>query len=174
MGDQKDRDNPDVFEYENGLPIFKRLQKVERQQAEAEAREQTYRDQQLAINRSMMRFTLALVFLSAITIIVNVIYIYITNMNAQAAKSAAETARQTLREFQRGGGDTHDLAVAAKDQVNTAKQSARAAEQTITNAQSTFHLEQRAWIGVTESMQGGDQPKIFAAITNTGRHRLLM
>ena len=96
MSQQNESDNPNILDYEGGVPIFKtRLDKVERKQAEAEARDQIYKDQQLSINRWMMRFTCALVILSLITIFVNGIYTYITKLSADAAKSAAETAKSS-------------------------------------------------------------------------------
>ena len=101
MSDQNNTSNSNEIHYEGDLPIFKRLGEVERKQAEAETREQKYREQQLSINRSVMWFTGALVFLSFLTIVVNGIYTYITNKSADAAKNAATTAHDSFQFSQR-------------------------------------------------------------------------
>jgi hypothetical protein len=97
VSDEDKQGKQNIFHYEGGVPVFdSRLQEVERKQAEAEARENTYRNQQLSTNNRMMRFTGVLVVFSALTGIINGMYTYITNTSAKAAKSAADTAKDTL------------------------------------------------------------------------------
>jgi hypothetical protein len=57
---------------------------------------------------------------------------------ANAAKSAAQTAHDTLQEIQKGGTDTHDLALAAKAQADATRAIAE-------NAVASIKLQERAF-----------------------------
>lgn len=76
---------------------------------------------------------------------------------ADAAKNAAATADATLREIQKGGTDTHDLAVAAGkqasqavNQANAARVSADAAKSAADTAARSLELSDRPWVKVTD------------------------
>jgi len=60
---------------------------------------------------------------------------------AEAAKSNAATADATLKEIQKGGTDTHDLAVAAGKQANAAKSAADTAARSL-------ELSERPWVSI--------------------------
>lgn len=180
MGDDDKQKNDNLFHYEGGVPIFDaRLDEVERKQADAEAREKTYRDQQLSINKWMMRFTGMLVVLALLTGVINGLYTAITKVSAEAAKSAAETAQRTLEELQKGGSDTHELAVQAKTQANEAqgaiveaRRNRLQAEKSLNATIEQFRQEQRAWVGV-DNMAGrpakGVVFKVVVTVKTRGR-----
>src|SRR5262249_53197367 len=89
------------FQYEDGVPVLDfRVNEIERKQKEAEAREETYRNQQLSINRRLMWLTGVLAVVSIIALVFNGIYTIISKRSADAAKSAAETAADTLKSNQ--------------------------------------------------------------------------
>jgi len=180
MGDDDKQRSNNVFHYEGGVPIFNaRLDEVERKQADAEAREKTYRDQQLSINKWMMRFTGMLVVLATLTGVINGVYTAITKISADAARSAAETAQKTLGELKKGGSDTHELAVQAKTQADEAQQAiveARRnrlqAEKSLNATIAQFRQDQRAWVGI-DNMAGkpvkGQVFKVVLTVKNTGK-----
>lgn len=70
--------------------------------------------------------------------------------NADAAKQQAETAKGTLDEIKKGANDTHDLAVAAKDQAVASKQLARNTVIALEFTKQSFQNDQRAWVGLGE------------------------
>ena len=164
------QENEKIFHYEEGVPVFDdRLHEVERKQAEAETREETYRNQQLTINKWVMRFTGALVILAAITGVVNGIYTYITKISAESAKTSAETAKRaadtahdTLIEIQKSGTDTHDLAKQAERQTILSSQLARNAANANRLASQIIQVSQSAYVTL------GRKDGVVAEFKNSG------
>jgi hypothetical protein len=82
---------------------------------------------------------------------------YVANKNARsadvaarAAKSAADTANDTLKEMRTGQGaqDTHTLAEAAKTQASASTKSANAAESAANTAKATLEAQSSPWLGI--------------------------
>lgn len=96
------------------------------------------------------------------------------NKAAKAAESAAETAAYTLRELQKGGADTHDLATAAgkqaeaaviageagRDQVKKLQASVEQMAKLTEAAQQATERETRPWLDPVEV--GGTGVETFA------------
>jgi hypothetical protein len=148
--DERD-EGSEPFEYdEHGIPILNvraRLGAVERKAAEAEARDENYKIRQGGINRWLMIFTGLLVLTSLISGGVAIWQARIANRSSKAAESAANTAKDTLKEIQKGGSDTHDLAVAAGKQADAARFIAENSRISATTAQRAF-LASRPMIAV--------------------------
>lgn len=99
---------------------------------------------------------------------------YANKEAAEAAKSAAATADATLKEIQKGGTDTHDLAVAAGKQAAAAKSAAENAKQSLQTTIETFHLDQRAWVAVSRFLLSNEpeadkEIKVDFWLVNTGK-----
>jgi hypothetical protein len=157
------------FEAE-AVEIHGPLSDSEREQAEREAREQRYREHdqafkdrqtviaegQLTTNKRLAGFTLVLVVLGLVGNLISWMAASAARVSADAAKSAAETAANTLVEIQRGSSDTHAVAEAAGKQAdatkaqaedtnllaNEARRSSEIAGQTL----EILQFQQRAWV----------------------------
>ena len=111
-------DQDKEIRYENGgivINVGARLDEIEREQVESKRRDAKYKDDQLATNRNMARFTLALVLCSIGTGAVAIWQAQIAQQSANAAKSSAEVSKATLDEIRKGSFDTHELAVEAEN-----------------------------------------------------------
>jgi hypothetical protein len=189
MASEDTTDGSKPFHYEDGVPVFdvRRVDKLERQQGEAEARDSKYKDEQLQVNKWMMRFTGALVLFAAVTGIINGVQAHIASLNAKAAqdnaaaaKAQADATKAEVDEMKKSGTDTHDLAVQAKQQADSSKQQAantgilaENASETLANTQAAFRDDQRAWIGIDEfrvvEFSENKPIKIDIELTNTGK-----
>jgi hypothetical protein len=119
-----DDTNPDksIVHYEGGVPVFNtRLDNLERQQIEAQARDEKYKDEQLLLNRRLVWFTGILAFVGIVGGAISGYQTYVSKLNAKAAsdnaaaaKSQAQTSLDQLEQLKKGGTDTHDVADAAK------------------------------------------------------------
>jgi len=86
-----------------------------------------------------------------------------------------------VKEMQKSGTDTHNLALAAQSQSESFASEARATEQIAHNAekslnatQDSFRLDQRAWVGAIEAMSPqhlavGQKATLGWLITNSGK-----
>ena len=178
------------FHYEDGVPVFdvKRVDRLERRQNEAEVRDTKYKDEQLRVNKWMMRFTGALVLFAAVSGIVSGVQAYIAGLNAKAArdnaaaaKAQAEAARQTVTEMQKSGSDTHDLAVAGGKQADAAKTQADSTKILAANQRKALdasvaatQLDQRPWVYTTQFVLSNEpdvdkQFWITAYLANNGK-----
>jgi hypothetical protein len=135
--DQRDENQKPPFHVEGGIPVFDRLNEVEREQAESKKRDKEYKDEQLSLDRRMVHFTGLLVLCTAIVGGINGWQAHIANRSAKAADSAAKTAADTLREIRASATDTHELAVQAKNQAD---RTGEIASQALAQAQSTRDL----------------------------------
>jgi hypothetical protein len=115
---EKESNNPDLV-FEDGVPIVRRLTDVERKQAEAERRDEKYKQDQLDLNRKLVYATVALVFATVTLGVFQVWYMHrqwkltsacLSQMGdqiwaakdaANAAMSAAGTAHEALVKVQR-------------------------------------------------------------------------
>jgi hypothetical protein len=91
-----------------------------------------------------------------------------TGIAAAAAQESSRTAKETLTEVQKGGTDTHELAVQAKnqadrtkdladrahDQATASKQAADAARRSADTAAAQLELVERPWITFTTEISG--------------------
>jgi hypothetical protein len=130
-----------------------RVQQLERESAEAKKRDEKYKDEQLSLDRRMVRFTGLLVITSVIAGGISIWQATIARRSANAAKSAAQTAADTLKEVRQSGTDTHALAEAAKKQAtdteklaDVANNSAETAHSTLVTSQEEFRYQERPWV----------------------------
>jgi hypothetical protein len=129
MTTDKAKDEKQGFHLEGGIAVFDaRVDKLEREAAEAKGRDLEYRNEQLLINRRMMQFTGALVLCT-------VVAAFITGYQAHNAKLSADAAR--------------DNASAAKDQATASADGALATKNGVADAITNARMDQRAWIGVS-------------------------
>ncbi len=82
------------------------------------------------------------------------------------------------REMNSGGTDTHNLALAAKDQADAAKKQAESAATSAETARKAMLYAQRAWVGpVSASIDGTIEPGkdvfVVVSLRNTGREPAL-
>lgn len=162
--------------YEAGVPILEPpLSVIQREQAEAKRRDERYKDAQLKLDGLMVLFTGCLVFTAVLSGLISGYQANVAKLNAQAASDNAATAAKMLDEMKRSGADTHELAVAAADQV--AKLEA-GVEQTHALAEaariSNVYLQEndRPWIGVSltvNSFTPGKVAKFILHGYNGGR-----
>ncbi len=141
---------------DQSLVIDSRLNKLEREREEEKKEEKRYKDQQILFTRLTVIFAALLFFTSLISDIILFQQTRVARDSADAAKSAADTASKTLVEIQKGGTDTHDLAVAAKDQAERMRDQAGATERLARNAE----LEERATYDLAIANQAVDRPYV--------------
>jgi hypothetical protein len=137
-------DQEKEIRYESGgivINVGARLDEIEREQVESKRRDAKYKDDQLATNRNMARFTLALVLCSIGTGAVAIWQATIAQQSANAAKSSAEASKATLDEVRNGSFDTHELAVQAKNQAERTKD---IADRALAQATATKKLAEQA------------------------------
>lgn len=105
-----------------------------------------------------------------------------TGVAANAAQESAKTARETFLEIQKGGTDTHELAVQAKnqadrtkdladrahDQAVASKHAADAATSAAGTAKETLHISERAYVTEGNVILDLDNHFIKVPISNTG------
>jgi hypothetical protein len=136
------------FHYEGGVPIFDvhRIDEIERKQTASEQRDEAYKQEQLGVNKWMMRFTAALVICTIISGGISGYQAHVAKRtaaaasdNAKAAKAQAEAAKAQVDEMKNSGRDTHELAVQAGNQ-------ARNTEKLAISANQSMYLGERAWI----------------------------
>jgi hypothetical protein len=121
-----------------GVPLFEtKLEKIEREQAEAKNRDTLYRGEQLKINRQQLKvnsrlmvFTGLLVFTSVVTGGISLYQARVSKIASRAAEDAAnaaclgsQIARSTLLEYQRSAEDSHLASAAAYAQALVAMES---------------------------------------------------
>jgi len=142
-----------------------RVEALEHQATEAKEREEQYRHDQITTNRRIALFTGLLVLCTLATAGVGLYQASISNTAANAAKTAAEAAKGTLKEVQKSSADTHDLAIAAKDQAKAAigqvsslqasvKEShalVRATQDSLNAMRSNFVKDQRPYMWIKPS-----------------------
>jgi hypothetical protein len=147
-------DDPKILHYEGGLPVFDtKLNEIQREQREAKKRDEHYKDEQLNLDRKMVKFTRLLVFCAMVGGGISIWQATIAQRSANAAKSAAKTAADTLKEIRQSGTDTHALAEAAGKQAtnteklaNAAKSTADSARDTLITSQAQFRIQERPWV----------------------------
>jgi hypothetical protein len=153
-----------------------RAAEVKAAQAHREA-DESYKNRQLELMESgnrqtaaYVRLTLALALLSFVGLIATFYQGHLAKRNAdsaqtsaEAAKSAATTAKATLDEMQNGQGaqDTHKLADAAGTQAEASKKSARAAESAANTAKATLEVQSSPWLGIEKDEADFDPPGGF-------------
>jgi len=105
-----------TFYYEDGVPVFDKLDEIKQGQDAAKERENDYKGAQLDLDRSMVRFTGLLVLVTAVTGGISAWQATISRDSANAARDsavaaarAAKIAGDTLEEIKKGGTDTHDF-----------------------------------------------------------------
>ena len=98
--DQGDGNPKPPFHVEGGIPIFDRLNEVEREQTESKKRDKEYKAEQLSLDRSMVRFTGLLVICTAIVGGINGWQAHIANRSARAAENATKTAAESVTKAQ--------------------------------------------------------------------------
>lgn len=155
--------NDPKFHLEGGIPVLNtELDEIKREQREAKKRDKEYKDEQVRLDRRMVWFTAALVLTSIVSGAISAWQATIANKSANAATSAAATAKDTLNEIQKGGTDTHELAVQARNEANQIKEianralmaneisrnTADAAKSAATTAEKQLELSERPWIGL--------------------------
>jgi hypothetical protein len=137
-------DQEKEIRYESGgivIDTRARLDEIEREQVQSKRRDAKYKDDQLATNRKMASFTLALVLCSVATGGVSIWQALIAQQNANAAKNSAEAANGTLQEVKKGASDTHELAAQAKNQADRTKD---IADRALAQATATTKLAEQA------------------------------
>ncbi len=186
------------YHLEDGIPVLDtKLDEIQREQVEAKKRDKQYSDEQLRLNRKMAWFTAALVFTSAVAGAIGVWQARIANKSANAAESAAQTAKDTLGEMKQGGTDTHELAVqagiqayasrrqsvnteliarAAQRQAATSTVASDAAKASADTAIKELELSERPWVdaqividGPVEFNVNGVNVHLKFQLVNTGR-----
>ncbi len=125
MSDSESESNNPRFVFEDGVPIVRRLSDVERKQAEAESRDQKYKQDQVDLNKKLVCATVGLVVATFILGGIQLWYMH--------------------RQWKL----TSDSLSKMGDQVWAAKDAASAAKNAADTAQKEMRLEQRAWVGMT-------------------------
>ncbi len=164
----------------------------ERKEAAEKEAEAAYKSRQLAVAesannlaRTNIRLTLFLAFFTALTAGAALYQGYVSEKSANAAKSAADTAAQTLNEMKSGQGakDTHTLAEQAVTQAqqttslanqtktiaDQAVVQANAASSTALTAKDALHISERAYITMPSPVVDFDNHTITVSLFNNGR-----
>lgn len=176
--------NKEIVHYEDGLPVFnvRRINEIEQEQEKAKERDLKYRDEQLRINKWMMRFTGLLVFAAFVGGIIGGYQAHVASLNAaaalenaKAAKDQAQAARDMVAQMRQSSTDTHDLAVQATKQANAAKDAADAAKQALTFSNKSLHISQRPYVTIEDGRfdppleQSHDPANVSLRFRNSGR-----
>ena len=151
MPNHEPENESSAFHEEAGAVIFdkpKSQEEVARQRLEDE--QHKFARSQIKTNRAMAWFTGALVLATFCTIVVGIWQANISQEASRAAKSAADTASQTLNEMKSGQGanDTHTLAQQAVTQSAQTTSLATAAKEANSIARKASVSVQRAFIVV--------------------------
>lgn len=196
MSDQQEEDKTPTIQYEDGIPILgTRISEIERKQAEAETRDQSYKEQQIALNRKLANATKALVLATIVMGVVGAIQvlyvhrqwkltsdglskigdqIWVAKDAAYAAKEAANTSSQTLSQMQAQTAAQQKAAVAAGEQASASMGAVETSKQSLQATIDNFHLDQRPWVipfqfRLAEELQNGKDAKVTIWVENTGK-----
>jgi hypothetical protein len=152
------------FHYEDGVPVFDvgRVDKLEREQAEAKIRDDEYKREQLSINKWVMRFTGALVLCSVIAGGVSFYQARVAKWNAKAAQDNAVAASDMVAQMRTSGNDTHELAVQARNQANRTKE---VADRALAQANATNELAKQAKRSADANKEAADAVTAATQIT---------
>ena len=192
MSDPKDNDKSSPFHFEGGIPILNtRLSEIERKQAEAEARDKNYKDEQMGINRRLVNATIALVVATIVMAIIGIVQVWYIHRQwkltsaglsmtgdqiwaskdaAYASKKASDTASQALADSESSFDKTLTQMQA---QTRAQRTAAQVADQSLKTTQNAFRDDQRAWIGVVGlspfNLKVGESPSFSAIGINIGK-----
>ncbi len=185
-----DHDEHAPFHYEGTTPIFDRQPNREDREKDAEREsEREYKKEQLSLQKQNLWTQIGLVFFGIIGTMISGYQSHTARVSADAAQTAAQTAKDTLTEMRTGAGsvDTHTLAEqaitqaqqttvlarAAERQANQSDKLATAALAQARTAQVTL-VRERPWLATKGfNLIRGDTPHIFRTlilpISNGGR-----
>jgi hypothetical protein len=168
----------ETIRYEDGIPILdgvRRLNAIERKQAEAEERDEKYKQkqlelnqEQLRVNQRMMYFTLGLVLCAALGAVISIYQARVAKLNADAAIANAQAAKAQVDEMKQSGTDTHDLAEAARKQAMDTDKLANAAidqvaklEASVREAHALARASQEAITITRDNFAKDQQPYVW-------------
>jgi len=196
MSDQQASNETTTIHYEGGIPVLDtRISEVERKQAEAESRDQRYKEQQIFLNRRLVRATVALVVATIVMGMVGAIQVWYVHRQwkltsdglskmgdqiwaakdaAYASKRASDTASQTLGQMQAQTRAQQIAATASKIQADAAKKSTENGTQSLQATIESFHLDQRPWVipfqfQLAAELENGKDSKVTIWVENTGK-----
>jgi len=115
-----DQSKPGTFHYEAGIPVLNRINEIETQRAAERKAEAEYKERQLAISRGMLIANFIIACAAIIGGAVTSYQAHVAKISADAAGDNAAAAKVMAEEMKKSGADTHDLALAAKDQATAA------------------------------------------------------
>ena len=166
LSNHQENNKQPTTHYEDGVPVLDVQSERERQQAEAHARDEQYKNDQIVLNRRLVNATVALVVATILLGIISgiqLLYIHrqwkltsdgLSKMGDQiwaakdaafAARQAADTANNSLGENKRQFTDTlgqmHDQTAAQNTSADAAKRAADIAKDSLV-------LANRPWIKV--------------------------
>ncbi|HEV2178012.1 MAG TPA: hypothetical protein VGW33_12570 [Terriglobia bacterium] len=172
MSDKQEDDKQPQVHYEGGVPILDfRVSEVERKQAEAESRDQQYKNDQIALNRRLVKATVALVIATIVMGAVGGIQLWYMHrqwkLNAEglsklgdqiwaakdaayASKQASDTAAKTLPQMKAQTAAQEKAANAAKSAAVAANSQADISRKALNATITAMNVDQRPWVSVVD------------------------
>ncbi len=169
---QKDGEQPPLH-YEGAIPIIPG--EAEREQTARQAEqiaEREYKQRQMAIQAGILKTQIALVAFGIVGAGIGIYQAHTARINADAANSAAQTARDTLIEIQKNAASsTGQFNIQLGKLDDSVKQSSRLADAT-EKANANILGADRPWISgwmQVSDFDAGKKPTFTWTFTNTGK-----
>lgn len=137
MSDQKENEEPDV-NYEGGVPVIRRLSEIERKQAEAERRDQRYKDDQIALDKSLVDSTERLVYATRALVVATIVMGIIGGIQLWYIHRQWKLASDGLSKMGDQIWVAKNAGNAAQDAANAARRAADTAKDALVRVQRAF------------------------------------
>ena len=152
---------------------------------DAETRQANAQNVQASASRSIVFLTSGLVMVSLISGLVSVLQFKATNQSAKAAKSAADTAKDTRVDMNTGAAQTKDqidrlieeqqrTANAMEGSLKTSRENAKQTKTALDASIKAFQLDQRPWVTVqgfslSSELESKTAITVSYSLHNTGK-----
>ena len=169
MADEEPRQDGDMFLLET------KMERIEREQKEAKEREEQYKNLQVKFNSRMVLFTFGLLIASILADFISGYVASVGKQSADAATSAADTARRSLDSSSETSQQTlremHTQSDAMRDAAEFTRQTAEASRRNADIATRSLLSAQRAYVSYGEwkmNFAADVEITFEATMTNSG------